>query len=121
MRMFKCEKCDNVIELIEGNNAKMICCGETMKELVANQSDAAAEKHVPACHIEDEVVIVNVGETTHPMEEDHYIKYIIAEYSDSVIKHVFKPGDEPESYFDYEKGMKIYAYCNKHGLWLQEL
>lgn len=121
MRIFKCEKCGNIINLIEGKNTNFTCCGETMKEIVANTTDAAKEKHVPSCHVEDEVVIVSIGETKHPMEEKHYIEYVIAEYSDSVVKYMLKLGDEPEVYFDYEKGMKVYAYCNLHGLWVTEL
>lgn len=121
MKLFKCEKCGNIIELVEGSNTNFTCCGEPMKELTANSVDAATEKHVPSCHIEDEMVIVNIGEVTHPMEENHYIKYVVAEYKDSVVKYKLNPGEEPEVYFDYEPGMKVYAYCNLHGLWVKEL
>lgn len=121
MKLFKCEKCGNIIELVEGKIGNFVCCGDAMKEIVANSADAAKEKHVPSCHIEDDMVIVNVGEVKHPMEENHYIEYVVAEYKDSVVKYMLKPGEEPEVYFDYEEGMKIYAYCNQHGLWVKEL
>ena len=121
MKLFKCEKCGNIIDLVEGTNGNFTCCGEPMKEMVANTADAAKEKHVPDCHIEDEVVIVQVGETLHPMDENHYIEYVVAEYKDSTVKYLLKPGEEPEVYFDYEPGMRVYSYCNLHGLWMQQL
>lgn len=120
MKILKCEKCGNLVEVIEGNT-HITCCGIEMKELKPNTVDAAQEKHIPYCHIEDDVVVVTVGETKHPMEEKHYIEYVVAEYKDSVVKYLLKPGEDPEVCFDYEKGMKVYAYCNLHGLWMKEL
>ncbi len=121
MKFYKCEKCGNIIEMFDEKTTNIMCCGESMKELVPNSTDAAAEKHLPDCHIEDDVVLVSVGEVKHPMEENHYIMYVIAEYSDSIIKYMYKPGEEIDVMFDYEKGMKVYTYCNLHGLWMVEL
>ena len=120
MKLFKCSKCGTLIDMLE-ENCKVMCCGEPMTELVANTTDAAKEKHVPFVQVEDDTVYVRVGEVPHPMDEDHYINFIVAEYSDSVVKYMFKPGETPEAVFDYEKGMVIYEYCNKHGLWKKEL
>ena len=55
------------------------------------------------------------------MTEEHYIPWVAAEYSDSVVKYFYKPGDKPEAFFDYEEGMKVYAYCNLHGLWKKDM
>ena len=121
MKLYKCLKCGNVIEVINGNNNDITCCGNTMVQLKENKSDGALEKHVPFVEIEDDEVYVKIGEVTHPMDENHYIMWIGAVYSDSFIKFNLKPGEEPEAYFDYEEGMKIYAYCNLHGLWMKEI
>lgn len=121
MKLYKCNKCGNIIEVLEGENNNIMCCGEKMVELVPNTVDAAAEKHVPFCSIEDDSVFVKIGEVFHPMEENHYISWIIAEYSNSIIKYKFKASEEASAVFDYEKGMKIYCYCNLHGLWMKEL
>ena len=120
MKLFKCSKCGTLIEMLE-ENCTVNCCGEPMKELVANTSDGAKEKHVPVCEIKDDLVNVKVGEVAHPMEEDHYIGFIAAEYSDSLVRYNLKPNEVAEATFDYEKGMTIYEYCNKHGLWKKEL
>lgn len=121
MIILECKKCGNVIEIVKGNNKNITCCGELMKEVIPNTVDAAKEKHIPVCEINDDMVFVKVGEVAHPMEESHYIEYLIAEYQDSVVKYKLNPGEEPEALFDYEKGMKIYAVCNLHGLWMKEL
>ena len=122
MKVFKCNKCGNIVELIEDGKGVLTCCGEAMEELVPNTVDAAAEKHVPYTAIEeDDVLYVKVGEVDHPMTEDHYITWVAAVYDDSVLKYTFKPGEVPEAVFDYEEGMVVYAYCNLHGLWKKEL
>ena len=76
IRFYKCPICGNIIELIEGDNSHIVCCGKQMEELKANTVDAAVEKHIPVYEkIEDEIV-VRVGELEHPMEKDHYIMWI---------------------------------------------
>lgn len=122
MKIYKCKKCENIVELIEDKKGVLTCCGETMEELIPNTVDAAAEKHVPYTVIEeDDVLYVKVGEVDHPMTEEHYITWVAAVYDDSVLKYNFKPGEVPEAVFDYEEGMVVYAYCNLHGLWKKEL
>lgn len=121
MKIFKCKKCGNIVELIEDGKGVLSCCGEVMGEVVANTEDAAVEKHVPYTDIEEDMVYVKVGEVDHPMTEEHYITWVAAVYDDSVLKYNFKPGEAPEAVFDYEKGMVVYAYCNLHGLWKKEL
>lgn len=121
MKIFKCNKCGNMVELLEDGKGTLTCCGEEMVEVVANTVDASKEKHVPFTDIEDDAVYVKIGEVDHPMTEEHYIMWVAACYDDSILKYYFKPGEVAEAVFDYEEGMKIYAYCNLHGLWMKEL
>ena len=122
MKIFKCNKCGNMVELIEDGKGVLSCCGDAMVEVVPNTEDAAVEKHVPYTSIEDDdVLYVKIGEADHPMTEEHYITWVAAVYNDSVLKYTFKPGEVPEAVFDYEEGMKVYAYCNLHGLWIKNL
>ena len=117
MRMFKCSKCNKIIEIVKKGTDKPLCCNQEMEEIIPNSHDAATEKHVPIYSIDDGKIYVRVGETIHPMENNHYISLIIAETKDAIKRKELKPGDEPEALFDYEEGMKLYAYCNVHGLW----
>lgn len=121
MKVLKCKKCGNVIEVLDNKSNNITCCGEKCIELKVNTEDASKEKHVPFIEINEDEVMVRIGETVHPMDDNHYIMWIAAEYSDSVVRINLKPGEEPIAYFDYEEGMKIYAYCNLHGLWKKEI
>ena len=41
MKFFKCSHCGNIVAYVQSNGPKVSCCGEEMKELVANTTDAA--------------------------------------------------------------------------------
>ena len=121
VRFYKCPICGNIIELIEGDNSHIVCCGKQMEELKANTVDAAVEKHIPVYEkIEDEIV-VRVGELEHPMEKDHYIMWI-AQVSDNQTTRIrLYPEQSTEVRFKYIPESILYAYCNKHGLWKSEV
>ena len=120
MKVFKCLKCGTMVEVLKNNCDSLTCCGEKMVEVKAGSVDAALEKHVPFCEIQGDNLYVRVGEVEHPMTEEHYIEWIVAEYSDSLVKYYYKPGDKPEADFALLPGEKVVAvleYCNLHGLY----
>ena len=41
--------------------------------------------------------------------------------NDTEITTHFKPGEEVNIECIYKKGIILYAYCNKHGLWMKEV
>ena len=113
----RCAKCGAMVKVIEDctcENCGIKCCGEVMEALVPNSTDAAVEKHVPAYEVKDGKVFVKVN---HVMEEDHYIEWISFVFEDKTVTKYFKPGQEAVTHCKYVPGSKIYAYCNKHGLW----
>ena len=114
----KCLKCGKVIEEIESSACDTMCCGEPMKEVISNSTDASVEKHVPTYEVLEGNIEVKVN---HVMEEEHYIMWIKLVYENSEQTIYFKPGEAPEAHCKYEPGMKIYAYCNKHGLWVRDV
>ena len=118
---FKCEKCGNVIGLISGNESNIRCCGEEMKNIMANTTDAATEKHVPVYERDGEEIVVRVGEVEHPMEEDHYIMWIAQVSENKTTRVRLNPGQTTETRFPYISGSSLYAYCNKHSLWKAEV
>ena len=93
------------------------------KELVANTTDSAHEKHVPVIATrEDGVVVVGVGEVEHPMMEAHYIEWILLETVQGFQIHYLKPGMKPAAVFKVnEEVVAAYEYCNLHGLWKAEV
>ena len=117
MKIYRCPICGNIIEVLEGDIAHITCCGISMELLEANVVDASQEKHLPVYKKDGDKIIVSVGEITHPMDDDHYINWIMMVSGKEVIRINLQPSDEPEAIFKYEKDSEVYAYCNKHGLW----
>ena len=113
----KCLSCGATVEVIKDckcKNCGIQCCGKPMVTIKENSVDCAVEKHVPTFKIVGSYIVATVN---HVMEEEHYIEYIALDAKNLNAKKYFKPGDAIEAVFPYVKGSKLYAYCNKHGLW----
>ena len=123
MKFYKCAHCGNIIAYIHDSGVRVSCCGEEMKELLPNTTDAAGEKHVPVITAEGQTVTVRVGSVTHPMLDAHYIEWIMLETKRGRQRRALKPGEEPEAVFALVPGDEVVAadeYCNLHGLWKAE-
>ena len=119
LSVYKCAKCGNIVEVMHVGGGTLSCCGEPMKQLKENTTDAATEKHVPVL----EGKHVKVGSVAHPMAEDHYIEWVevIRQNGERVARCFLKPGEEPGAEFKCaEPGVIMREYCNKHGLWKAE-
>ncbi len=124
LEIYRCGGCGNfVVFLSEKTACTPKCCGEEMKALIPNTTDAAGEKHLPVISVEGNQVKVHVGSVEHPMAEEHYIEMILIETTEGFAKKDLKPGAAPEATFALAEGEKLvaaYAYCNLHGLWKTE-
>ncbi|MBP5678402.1 MAG: desulfoferrodoxin Dfx [Bacilli bacterium] len=123
MKIWKCMSCGNIVTVLKEGTCIPNCCGKEMVELKANTVDAAVEKHVPVVEVDGRDVTVTCGEVLHPMEEKHYIEFMILETSQGVQIAYLKPGEEPICHFslaEKEEVKKAYAYCNLHGLWVSK-
>lgn len=121
VNFYRCEKCGNIVALIEVGGGTLTCCGQAMTKLAANPTDAAKEKHVPVATIEGGKIKVTVGSTMHPMLQEHRIEWIAFVAEDKVEFRFLKPGDEPKAEFAKAESGTVYAYCNLHGLWKTDL
>ena len=91
-----------------------------LKEVTANTTDAAQEKHVPVVEVNGTNVTVKVGSVAHPMQEAHFINWIVLETSHGFQQERLVPGAEPVASFvlaEGEKAVAAYEFCNLHGLW----
>ena len=66
--------------------------------------------------------VVSVGDeilvkVNHVMEKEHFIEWIALVNDKDICKVRLLPEQNAECKFKYIKGSKLYAYCNKHGLW----
>ena len=123
LKLLYCTHCKKIVEVVNDNKVPVICCGEPMKEIVPNSTEAAVEKHLPVISEENGVVKVTVRTVTHPMTAEHYITNIWLETNKAVYKKVLSPDLAPEAQFilaEGEKAVAAYEYCNLHGLWKVE-
>ena len=124
MKFYKCSICGQIIFKVKDTKIPVICCGKPMQEITPNTEDASNEKHVPEIIIEGNKVTVKIGEVDHPMEEKHYIEWILLSTNKGNQRKELKPGQEPKAVFyiaDDEKVEKAYELCNIHGLWIKSL
>lgn len=123
MNFYICEVCGNLVVMIEQSGVPMQCCDQDMTELIPGTSDGAPEKHVPVCKVEGPTVMVTVGSADHPMEASHYIEWIAIKTAKGVQRKILAPGSKPCAKFALTEDdtlVTTYAYCNLHGLWMQE-
>ena len=121
--VYKCAHCGNIVEVVHGGGASLVCCGEKMQELTANTTEAAQEKHLPVIAVNESLVTVTVGETVHPMAEEHSIQWIYLQTKKGGQRKALKPGEAPKAVFALaeDEPVAAYAYCNLHGLWKTEI
>ena len=113
----KCLKCGALIEVINDCNFNVCgitCRGEPMVKLISYSVDASFEKHIPTFEHRGDEILVKVN---HVMEKEHFIEWIALVNEKDIYKVKLSPEHSAECKFKYIKGSKLYAYCNKHGLW----
>ena len=117
--IYICELCGNIIEVLEGTDGTLVCCGQDMVLQKENSTNAVQEKHVPVVTVNGTTATVQVGSVAHPMETQHYIGWIELLQGDKGQRVYLKPNDAPQVVFTIESGVPIAvrAFCNLHGLW----
>ena len=107
-KIYVCPVCGNVIRTI--GEAVISCCGITLPPCEAEDADAEHSIHTEI--VEDEYYVT----VDHPMQKDHYISFLAA-VSDNGIQFIkLYPEGAAEARFKISRVKKIYAYCNRHGL-----
>ncbi len=119
--VYKCAHCGNIVEVVHGGGASLVCCGEKMKLLAEGTSDGAKEKHIPVLEKTATGWKVSVGSVAHPMEEAHYIEWIELLADGRSYKKYLNPGEKPEAEFCIDAAhVTAREYCNLHGQWKAE-
>ena len=119
-RFYVCEGCGKIVAMVKPSACPTMCCGQAMKQIVPNTTDAAQEKHVPVWKQEGNLVKVQVGSTAHSMLAAHYIEWVSLQTKAGNQRKALSPGMAPEVTFaltDGDEVEAVYAYCNLHGLW----
>ena len=122
LELYRCNICGNLVEVILDGAGELVCCGEEMEHLNAQNNDSMGlEKHVPVFEVNDKgEQIIRIGSTPHPMINEHYIMFVetISEDKNHAHLHYLYPEMKPEilNKFDTDK-ITAREYCNIHGLW----
>ena len=107
-KLYVCPVCGNVVQAI--GEAVVSCCGITLPPLEAEEADG--DHPIRIERVEDEFYVT----VEHPMEKDHYISFLAA-VSDQETQFVkLYPEGAAEARFKARRILKLYAYCNRHGL-----
>lgn len=121
-QIYKCNICDNIVEVLHASSGQLVCCEQPMELLKEKTEDIGQEKHVPLIERTDRGIKIKVGSVTHPMEEKHYIEWIEVIADGRSCRKFLNPSNKPEAEFEI-KAEKIEAreYCNIHRLWKSSL
>ncbi|MBQ3701301.1 MAG: helix-turn-helix domain-containing protein [Oscillospiraceae bacterium] len=108
VQFYVCPVCGNVIQTI--GEAVVSCCGVT---LPPSEPEPADDEHLIRAEIVEDEYYVTLD---HPMTRDHYISFLTA-VSDQGVQFVkLYPEGNAGARFKIDRVSRLYAYCNRHGL-----
>ena len=120
LKFYRCKRCGNIVAVVKNGGGKLVCCGEAMEEIVAGTVEASKEKHIPVYTVNGNEVTVRIGSVDHPMQDVHYIEWVVLQTKCGNQRRALNPNDAPEVKFALlpnDEVVAVYAYCNLHGLW----
>jgi len=123
MNIFYCKHCKRIVYTYFGGGT-LTCCGEEMTLLQPKSKDTGNEKHLPVLErLPGDRLRVTVGSILHPMLPEHFIQWIFLAQEKTYQIRTFEPGETPVAEFAIVPGqdVKVYEFCNLHGLWMAEL
>ena len=105
---YVCPVCGNVIQ--STGEAVISCCGIILPPLEAEEPDEEHSLNVET--VEDEYYVT----LNHSMTKEHYISFLAAISDDGVQLVKLYPEGNAQARFKISRVRKLYAYCNRHGL-----
>ena len=112
VKYYICPVCGNVIQAI--GEAVVSCCGITLPPAEPEETDADHCMRVET--VEDEYYVT----VEHPMERDHHISFLAAVSDQGIQFAKLYPEGNAEARFKINRVKRLYAYCNKHGLFQRD-
>ncbi|MDP2426441.1 MAG: desulfoferrodoxin family protein [Candidatus Izemoplasmatales bacterium] len=123
MNIFYCKHCKRIVYTYYGGG-NLTCCGDEMTLLQPKTKDVGNEKHLPVIErLSDDLIKVSVGSVMHPMTDDHWIQWVFVAQNQHFQIKTLLPNETPVVEFTIQpnQSIKVYEFCNLHGLWLTEL
>ena len=107
-RFYVCPVCGNVVQAT--GEAVISCCGVTLPP--ADPEPADPDHFLRAELVEDEYYAA----VDHPMTREHHISFLAAVSDRGVQFAKLYPEENAEARFRIDRVARLYAYCNRHGL-----
>ena len=112
-KFYVCPVCGNAIQAT--GEAVITCCGITLPPLEAEIPDPV---HTISLEVVEDEYYVTVD---HPMTKTHYISFLAAVSDQNVQFTKLYPEGDAATRFKINRVERIYAYCNRHGMFLLDL
>ena len=110
-KFYVCPICGNVIQTT--GEAVISCCGITLPPLEAETPDNSDVEHALNVEIVEDEYYVTMN---HPMTKEHYISFLAAISDDRMQLVKLYPEGNAQVRFKISWVRKLFAYCNRHGL-----
>ena len=112
-KFYVCPVCGNAIQAT--GEAVITCCGITLPPLEAEIPDPDHAINLEV--VEDEYYVT----VDHPMTKTHYISFLAAVSDQNVQFTKLYPEGDAATRFKINRVERIYAYCNRHGMFVLDL
>ena len=115
LRVYKCEQCGTIVEVMEPGMPPLVHCGKPMTLLTEMTEGEMAMKHQPVVEKIDGGYKITVP---HPMLKAHHIAWIELIADGRVCRQFLEVDAKPEAVFMCKaEKVSARALCNLHGLW----
>ncbi len=123
LHLYSCPSCGQMTLTVQPGKGELVCCGKPMHKLEEKSTGTGNEKHLPVIENIPGGIRVKVGGVPHPMDKDHYIRWVEVIGDDFLYTMTFKPGEKPEKEIALSGSnprsriRKVRIFCNVHGVW----
>ena len=112
-KFYVCPVCGNAV--FARGDAMISCCGIQLPALEAEEPDEGHELKTERA--EDEICV----SAEHPMTKEHYFSFIAYMTPDDCEMKALYPEGNAEARFFFRGSGRLYAYCNRHGLFTRKV
>lgn len=113
MHFYVCPVCGNMITAM--TDTGISCCGKKLQPLQPHKADEKQKLNV--ARIENDFFIT----ANHPMEREHYIPFVALLTSDTLMLRKLYPEWELQVRIPIFSHGRLLWYCNRHGLFYQDV
>lgn len=113
MHFYVCPVCGNMINAM--TDTGISCCGKKLQPLQPHKADENQKLNV--ARIENDFYIT----ANHPMEREHYIPFVALLTSDTLMLRKLYPEWELQVRIPIFSHGRLLWYCNRHGLFYQDV